>query len=218
VTVTRDSKVECWERDIGRIAADVVGLFFSRHVFRAVTAFLTENEDLPPSSFYSYLLSTYGDSQVIGVRRQTDARKQHVSLAGLIIEIKTEPERLTRERFLTTHEFGFPPRTEDDWERNFAGETHEHVDPKLVAADLEELEAATEVTKTWADKRVAHTDTKRMTAEERMTIEKIDQGIDTIGRLFRRYDLLLRGESIVILDWDVKADLLPLFRVPWVRP
>jgi hypothetical protein len=218
MTVPRDSKVESWQDDMGRIAAEIVGLYFARNVHRALNEIIAENDDLPPSVFYSYLHTTYANTQTIAIRRQLDTRgDDHVSLARLMKEIEAEPERLTRERFLQTHAFGFPPRTSEDWDRNFAGDTGDHVDPVIVAADRADLDAATTPHKLWANLRVAHADKRRIKPEERATFANLDNAIETIGRLFRKYDLLLRGETIVILEWDVKPEIVALFSMPWIR-
>jgi hypothetical protein len=205
---------------MGRVAADVVGLFFARNVHRALNEILAENDDLPPSHiFYSYLHTTYANTQTIAVRRNLDERDEdHVSLARVMKEIEAEPKRLTRQRFLETHVFGFTERTEDDWYRNFAGETEDYLDPTIVATDRDALRAATKSHKLWANLRVANTDRRRIEPEERATFAELDHAIDVIGLLFRKYDLLLRGaESPVILHWDPKPDLVALFSVPWIR-
>ena len=218
MTFPRDSKVESWQDDMGRIAADVVGLYFVRNVHRAVNEIVATNDELPPSIFLSYLNMTYVNTQTIAVRRHLDPDDRAVSLAGVMTEIAAEPECLTRERFLATHVFGFQPRTEDDWYRNFAGTTDDRVDPKIVTEDLDTLRAATRSHKRWANMRVAHTDRGEIEPEDRATFAELDRAIDVIGLLFRKYDLLLRGaESPVILDWDPKPDLVALFSLPWVR-
>jgi hypothetical protein len=204
---------------MGRIAADVVGLHFARNVHRALNEILAENDDLPPSIFYSYLHTTYANTQSIAIRRHLDVRDRHVSLAGLMTEIAAEPERLTRERFLETHVSGFQPRSEDDWDHNFAGDTGDQLDAKIVTDDLDALRTATRSHKRWADMRVAHTDQRGIRPEDRPTFAELDHAIDVIGLLFRKYDLLVRGaKSPMILQWDVKPELVALFSEPWVRP
>ena len=82
MTVPRDSKVESWQDDLGRIAGEVVGLFFARNVHSALNEIITDNDDLPPSVFYGYLHTTYANTQTIAIRRQLDTRDDdHVSLA-----------------------------------------------------------------------------------------------------------------------------------------
>jgi hypothetical protein len=214
--------VEKWQDDLAKIAFEVVVLISHRSVYRAVSEIIAANDELPPSLFYSLLSTTYGDSQIVAIRRQAEAEKSRVSLARLLTEIKAEPERLTRERFLTTHEFGFQLGTEADWKLRFAGKIGKHLDAKIVADDLAELRKATDGLKAWRDLRVAHASRERVQPEHRVTFDHIDEAVEAIGRLFRKYDLLVRGgESPVNMYFDVyldvKPDLLPLFSVPWVR-
>jgi hypothetical protein len=92
----------------------------------------------------------------------------------------------------------------------------EYVDPALVKADLDELEAAAEQAKDWADNRVAHTGRERVVKPP--THGELDGAIDTIGRVFERYNLLLLGSSYAYLaPAGVPEDLDALFRQAWVR-
>ena len=48
---------------MGRIAAEVVSLHFTRNVHRAINEIIAENEELPPSLIYGYLHTTYANAQ-----------------------------------------------------------------------------------------------------------------------------------------------------------
>lgn len=139
-------------------------------------------------------------------------------MRSLLDEIKRDPERLTRRRFLAL----FPP---DDaaaqagaqaaWPLQYAGSVGSHVDPVVVELDRKGLVAVAERVKRYADERIAHT--KRERLRDRPAFGDIDKAIDVIGPLYRKRALLLRGHA-TILERSTRADVVELFRVPWVRP
>jgi hypothetical protein len=212
-----DPVVQRWQEDVSRISYEVVEMHHNRNVYRTVLAIAVEHGKLPPSAFFLYLNATYGVTQVAAVRRQADVRRGTVSLARLLDQIKGEPQRLTRDGFVER----FDP---DDiragfakWSELFAGRVRDYVDPALVKADLDELGAAAKQAKDWADDNVAHTGRERRVAKP-PTLGELDGAIDTIGRVFERYNLLLLGSSYHHLaPLGVREDLDALFRQAWVR-
>jgi hypothetical protein len=211
-----DPVVERWQMDVGRIASEVIEMHHNRNVFRSVNEIAVAH-GLPPSSFFGYLTATYGVTQVAAVRRQADPKSGSVCLHRLLREISSKRLRLSREWFFKMH----PPELEESaaagWER-FAGQAGQYVDRKLVQADLSDLTTAAKRAKGWADERVAHTG--REQAVMTPTFGELDGAIDTIGRLFQRYNLLLRGRELATLAPDpaaVEADLNALFSRAWIR-
>jgi hypothetical protein len=171
----------------------------------------------PPALGLLPLLERHIRSDAGGRRaEQADVRKDTVSLARLLDQIRGKPQRLTRDGFVER----FDP---DDiragfatWSRLLAGRVRDYVDPALVKADLDELRAAAEQAKDWADKRVAHTGREQVAKPP--TLGELDGAIDTIGRVFERYNLLLLGSSYHHLaPPGVREDLDALFRQAWVR-
>jgi hypothetical protein len=96
--------VQRWQEDVSRISNEVIEMHHNRNVYRTVLAIAVEHGGLPRSAFLLYLNATYGVTQVAAVRRQTDVRKDTVSLARLLGQIKAEPQRLTREGFVERSE------------------------------------------------------------------------------------------------------------------
>jgi hypothetical protein len=213
--VSADALVQRWQMDIGRIELEVVEMHHNRNVFRRVNDIAVEH-GVPPSSFFGYLTATYGVTQVAAVRRQADPRSGSVCLYRLLDEISTKRQRLSREWFFKMYE---PEREEHaaaSWER-FAGKVEHYVDPKLVQADLSDLTTAAKRAKDWADERVAHTG--REAAERTPTFGELDRAIDTIGALFQRYRILLRGRELATLLVNpvaVEVDLNALFSRAWI--
>jgi hypothetical protein len=111
-----------------------------------------------------------------------------ISLASLLAEIAAEPERLTRERFVALYESpDFEPLGQAAFDKHFAGEAGDHIDPAIVQADLDELAQTAESVKRYVDRYIAHSDREGL--ETLPTFGDIDEAIDAIGGLFRKIRL-----------------------------
>jgi hypothetical protein len=140
-SVRRDSKVEKWESDLESIKNEVLGLHHNRDVYRTVGKIVEENGDLPPSLFFNYSQRTYAVTQCAAIRRQAEVHPARVvSLASLLAEIASEPERMTRERYVGLHEDADPYFEElgdRTFTEQFAGNVGDYIDPEIVQRDLE---------------------------------------------------------------------------------
>jgi hypothetical protein len=102
------------------------------------------------------------------------------------------------------------------WDALFNGRAGEYADASQVQADFEELQAAAEQAKVWADRHIAHTGRER--ADRAPTVGELDTAIDTIGEIFKRYNQLLHGSSYLTLEPPgMRVDLTELFGRAWVR-
>jgi HEPN superfamily AbiU2-like protein len=218
--VRRDSKVEKWERDLEAIKNEVLGLHHNRDVYRTVGRIVDEHGGLPPSLFFDYTQRTYAVTQCAAIRRQAEVHPARVvSLASLLAEMDAEPERLTRERFIAQYDDPdpyFEQLGQATFDERFAGEAGDHIDPRIVEADLNELRAASEKVERYVDRYIAHTDREGL--ETLPTFGEIDEAIDTIGRLFKKYALLLTASGWATLEPVPQHDWLAIFRQAWIKP
>jgi hypothetical protein len=74
-----------------------------------------------------------------------------------------EDPRLTRERFVARYDPDphFKRFGEAAFEERFAGDARNHVDPKIVEGDLDELRAASQSVERYVDRHIAHSDRQR---------------------------------------------------------
>jgi hypothetical protein len=211
-----DSRVEKWKRWIeSQIRAEVLGMNNHRAIYKEVGRVITEHGDLPPSQFFVFLADTYAATQAIAVRRQAEVDTRVISLGTLLDEIADDPQRLSRERFLSHYDSYDRAQGEAEWNERFAGNVGDHVDPDLVRADLEELRSGTEKTKDLVDKHLAHTDKKPL--KNPPTFEELHEAIDTINEQFQRYVLLITVSSYATLVPVPQYDWLAIFREPWIK-
>ncbi len=188
-----------------------------RAVYRRVAEITQERRPpLPASHFFDQLSSSYGISQSAAVRRQTDRDPRVISLARLLVEIKDDPSRLSRERFVSQYDLDQQERGDQVFTSQFAGEVGDHVDPALVETDLQRLEDnALEIT-TYVNRHVAHADARPM--QTLPTYAELNSAIDTIGDLFKRYYTLVTVESYLELVPTPQYDWEAVFREPWILP
>jgi AbiU2 len=212
-----DSRVRKWKRWIeNEIRAEVLGMNNQRAIYEEVGRIVKENGELPPSHFFNFLRDTYGATQALAVRRQAEVGTRVISLATLLAEIAGDPERLSREWFLSHYdsyaraEVGVPV-----WAEKFGGNVGDHVDPDLVRADLGELRGGTAKTKDLVDKHLAHTDKKPL--KNPPTFKELHDAVETVNKQFQKYVLLLTVSSYATLVPVAQYDWLAIFREPWIR-
>lgn len=212
-----DSRVEKWKRWIENpIRAEVLGMNNHRAMYQEVGRIVTEHGALPPSHFFDFLADTYAATQAIAVRRQAEVDPRVISLGVLLHEIADNPERLSRERFLS-HYDSIARRKwgEPVWTEKFGGEVGHHVDPDVVKADLGELGRGTARTKDLVDKHLAHADRKPLANPP--TFADLHGAIDSINAQFEKYVLLLTVSTYETLVPVPQYDWLAVFRQPWIK-
>jgi hypothetical protein len=213
--VTVEPKIERWRADVVQIGSEVQAMHQRRDIFRRVGEITTKHGALPPSVFFGFVNETYGAAQATAVRRQADRRRDVVSLWRLLTEIKASPSTLSRKWHIAMYGPGFEPIEYATWQL-YADPSDDHVNPKLTAQDLDALARTAEKAKRWVDAHVAHTGRERL--DVGLTYGELDTGIDALGALMRRYDLLLRGASWVALTPSgIERDLSALFSEPWIK-
>ncbi len=213
-----DSRVEKW---IGwlenKIRPEVLTIYWQRHVYRTV-ADITSNRQphLPDSHFFDYLRDTYAITQAVAVRRQAEQSPRVISLGTLLAEVVGDSERLTRQRFVSQYDPDDQARGEEAFTDHFGGVVGEHLDPALVAADLDRLTAESERVVTYVDKNIAHLD--RRPVGDLPLFEDLNTAIDVVGDMFKRYVLLLTASSYAQLVPVAQERWEAVFDEPWIIP
>jgi hypothetical protein len=84
----------------------------------------------------------------------------------------------------------------------------------VVQSDIDRLKAAAQATKKYTNKYIAHLD-RHPTTVPVPTLLEIEEAIDLIGELLRKYTMLLTGADLK-LGINVLFDWTTVFTVPWV--
>jgi hypothetical protein len=215
--VARNSKVEKWIRWIdGSIKTEVLWMHSLRDTYRAVAEITQQHGKLPPSKFFNHFSEMYVAAQASAVRRQAEVSPRVVFLGSLLAEIRDDPSLLTRERFVSLFDRDDTWHAENVFTEEWAGDVEAHVDPAIVARDLETLRTQAQATKEFVDRHVAHADKSPLT--ELPTFAALNDGVDAIGVAFKRYTSLLMAVGWATLVPVPQYDWIAPFREPWILP
>lgn len=200
------------EPESGRtIYAEIVEMLAFRQIWRgfAIVHDAAPQEARKNATFVFWVRWNYARSMGSAIRRQVDVREDVVSLGRLIDRVWKYPTALTRERYRRTQGLD-DVRMVDEWFRELAG-TGDYINPEIPAADMERLRQDTATVRNWVNKAVAHTDQRERDAP---SLAQIDDAIDSVVELFRKYYALVVGASmipnVVMTPWPV------VFRVAWI--
>lgn len=157
----------------------------------------------------------------MAIRRQVkdDTHNDAISLVRLLNKIVEHPEVLSRKRFVELYTVDI----EDDEERAYAelsGNTTfddfgiDYIDAHKVASDASKFLKSAEICETYADKRLAHFDKKG--PGEIPTHKNIDETIDILEELVKKYYLLLTARGLAQVLPFIQYDWKAVFNHPWL--
>lgn len=216
-----DEHVERWRGWIeGPIRNDIIGMHHKRQIWRELGDMLSTNPRVAnmASTFWEWMRETYATTQAIGIRRQADRDPRACSLARLIQEMRDDAPRLTRAYFLSLWS-----QQEDEWmmrlaEEAFdqlAGEGGDHLNPEVPRADLASLRSDAAKMARYVNEHVAH-DTAEPTMTELPTFEHMNDALDALGTMFKKYANVLTAGTYVTLEPVIQDDWKAIFRQPWL--
>jgi hypothetical protein len=97
----------------------------------------------------------------------------------------------------------------------FAG-TGDHLDPSIHIADIASLDRDAKLVKGFVDQHLAHTQAKP--TAQMPTFADLDEAIDSVGEMFKKYSTTLTGASWMTLEPALNHDWKAIFRLPWIAP
>jgi hypothetical protein len=203
-----------WLSWIELIDKDLTMLATHRMIWRGLNEVWTQREPpLPFSHLFSYLARTYAHSQAAGIRRHGDVHRDAAGLTRLLRDIKSHPDRISREFYVSRFTWGQQHIGDKQFEA-FDPKRSGFLNPDLAAADLVTLEQAAEKAKTWVDNNIAHLSAS--SSDEVPTIEELDNALDVIGDIFIRWNAVLTGAGLVSIQPSPQYDWAAPLRVPWI--
>lgn len=159
--------------------------------------------------------SMYVDAASFAVRRQADKRKDVVSLRRLLGLLEKYADEFTRDRFIrrwapdqTIDAFGLR-EANGVFDQFTATDGDRAVSKRRIQADREMLEARTSPIHRYVDTYLAHDGVEKSPIP---TYGELDEAIDCIGEMLKRYYLLLAQTTIVELTPVTQKDWLAEFR------
>lgn len=212
-----DQKFAKWDRWICTIYKEAVSLVEHQQIFEKVQNIIKANQEIKkPNAFYRFLANTYGDSSIMGVRRQIKPQKGG-SLVGLLKDIRENPSVLSRKRFVELYPAELHSEANSIFDRYSVKTCPNYIDPNMVQQDLDELKAQGDKVETFADQRLAHRDKKQPVIP---TFGDLHACIDCLKELTIKYSLLLKAEDLTntfVPPFITEVDMEVIFSVPWIR-
>ena len=177
-----------------------------------------KNEHLDKRSmFFGFFISTYGDSLVMGIRRQVkETNDDSISLAKLLSEISENPELITRSDFYELYQDADPFLKALHMQKSFdefADPNSSFINGERVRSDLRKLKEICLKAENYADKKVAHWDKTEPSLD--FTLEDIFKALDYLGELIQRYSVLLFAINLD-LHPHPQYPVFHIFQEPWI--
>ena len=204
-----------WRGWLEIILVDVQKLLMRQEIYQGVSDIITNNPKLhKPSAFWGMLSGLYVDNLSIGIRKQLDTNGPSISLKRLLRAICSNPEILSRERYIamTSESKMRADLINREFDRH-SGKNQHHIDKSKVEEDIDLIDLNALKVKEFVDKRIAHSDEKEPNSP--VSIEDINDCLQVFDFLVKKYYSLLNRLSIEILPtWQY--DWKDIFREVWI--
>lgn len=214
-----DQRFKKWCRWLEKITEDIWDLNFSRDIFTEVVNIVKNNSAIDKQSpFFGFLVKTYVDSVIMGIRRQLKVDNNSISLAKLLTEIIETPELVTRDDFYSLYEgTNWPDQyrnaTMEREFNGFAGPGSPCVDANRVQGDLDLLKRTCAAAEEFADRRVAHIDKRGLSLN--LDLQGIFEALDSLGESVRRYQFLFHAKNVDMHPHPTRP-IYHIFELPWL--
>ena len=168
------------------------------------------------NKFYEFLGDAYGTLALMAIRRQVKTGNKSISFTELLEEIHENPEILSRKRFVNLYKGSGVENVASEKFDDLVGKGRSHVDPDQVCSDLDELGQKSKKIETIVDKRLAHYDKGAININN-ITFKEIDESIDFLEDLLKKYLFLIRAEDReYILPEILSDDWMAIFGERWL--
>ena len=215
VSVREEDIFRKWDRWLEVIYKDIQGVLINRHIFWEVQRIIDLNPKIQiNSAFYSWMANVYAIAAVMGVRRQTDKSEDSVSLVNLINEIMDHPEIISRERYVSSYK-SISHQTAHRHFDNIVGPGRQYINPQTIKDEIETLGEKADKIRKLANRRIAHRN--KSDIKHLPTYAEIDDALDYIETLIRRYLLIFRSVTPLRILPVFTYDWMRIFRYPWIE-
>lgn len=211
-----DSKLQKWIRWFEVIKKEVTQLLRKRNIFWEVNEIIKNNKKIQqPSSFYNYLGDTYVAYALIGIRRQVKIDNTSISLTRLLSEIINNPEKISRKYYKHFYKGSLVEFKADKDFDKYSGKGKNHISKNMVHKDLELLKATAFKCEKYADRRVAHTDKRKLRVLP--LFRDVDKCIDVLDKLCVKYHGIFHAAYMETLMPVYQYNWKEIFRYPWLK-
>jgi hypothetical protein len=199
---------------------EISSLHWDHYVYKRTVEVITANPRVNrPNWFFDWMFGAHAHSACATIRRLLDEDNWNrpVSLARIVLDVMRHPDIITRAEFVRDYpEFmqrtGYADRDFD----TLAGAGNAAVAPGILGGWLTDAKMKCQRIREYVDKRVAHRDPKPPTSVPKWG--DLDAGIEAIGDLFRKVNLLLTRAGRPELTPLPRGDWEWVFEEPWIPP
>jgi hypothetical protein len=213
-----------WCTRFDALQDEVLGLHHSRGVWRTIRYMIETNPVVQRSGIVEHWLTQcYSVTQLSGVRRQVDQRKDVVSLWRLLDQLARQPSIATRAWFVAQlqarpQSAPYAARLAAEFDA-FTSKGSAVLDGSMAASDRDRLRTDAQAAKRVVDQFVAHqADVSRQgsAGPGLITWGELDRAIDTVGDLYKKYYRLRHpGNTLGNLEPELPAEWDRMFATAW---
>ena len=196
-----DPRIEQWTTWLDReIRPDLHRMHLHRFAWNEVAKLIGDNNELPDSYWWEYMVDTYVTTQAVAVRRQADTTRNTASFARLLMDVRKGASAITRTYWVTL------TAPEDDmdrilalrsWDEQFGG--GDRLDPALPERDRATLLAAADSVKKYVNDNIAHFSPDPVARDVTLNVADVHEAMDALAELYHRYYVLLTGVNLATL-------------------
>jgi hypothetical protein len=159
-----DARYDAWSRIIERIKCEQVNEAWSHYMFRLLRAVFIANPSLSEKGgfIFEWMVDNYVDAALMLIRRELDLQNGTENLKNLLLDLIERPTVVTRARYLSRWEEPFDP-----WFANLVFDgfnpirvegnvNADYLNPEIVRADLNQLDASAGHLREYAERTRAH--------------------------------------------------------------
>ena len=197
-----------WTRWIDDIAEDLFGLWYDEIRWRQLHEIAHADEKIPNAGdLVGWIDELFLQAVALGVRRQSEVRKDSISLGRLLAEVAADPDTMQTA----------------PWYAAIVGPSLPVVDigpAELVAAATEDASRLGDVAASVVrvvNKTVAHRSRTRDRAGLVLDVSAVDQAMALLRSILHRYTFALKG-TIFLAEPLPEYDWLQALTVPWTTP
>lgn len=216
-------KIPQWRIDIHTIFGEVVGMNHDRYIYNEVSEIRSQNLALHVDRFlWTWLSRNYAAGLAVGIRRQADHSSDVISLGKLLEDLERNADSLTREWFIAEYLKRDPARDRTHSEQaadrefdEFAPRGATFASAALIRSDQDRLQGVAGRVRLFVNKRLAHS---TRDFETSVKMKDLDDALDVMGELLKRYFHLLEQESLISAEVAITTDWKAVLRIPWIPP
>jgi hypothetical protein len=205
-----DARYAAWSRIVERISREQINQAWSHYMFRLLRAVFTTNPSLSEKGgfIFEWMVINYVDSALMLIRRELDKTNSTETPKNLLMDLIEHPMVVTRARYRSRWEndsqsnenpaHGLAKWTFDKFNpvRVEGKPDDDYIDPDMVKADLDQIEASADHLRVYAERTRAHRTPEHRSDTSEMTFKELHNAIADVRVVVKKYYRLLTLRSL----------------------